>query len=62
MVKHIVVYTLKEGVDKDEAVKLTASKLEPWLAKFPDCSTWKSAAAMQVWTMPCIPSLRRLKM
>ena len=29
MVKHIVVYTLKEGVDKDEAVKLIASKLEP---------------------------------
>ena len=25
MVKHIVVYTLKEGVDKDEAVKLIAS-------------------------------------
>ena len=29
MVRHIVVYTLKEGVDKDEAVKLIASKLEP---------------------------------
>ena len=27
MVKHIVVYTLKEGVDKDAAVELIASKL-----------------------------------
>ena len=26
MVKHIVLYTLKEGVDKEEAVKLIASK------------------------------------
>ena len=33
MVKHIVVYTLKEGVDKDEAVKLIASKLEPLVGK-----------------------------
>ena len=29
MVKHIVVYTLKEGIDKDAAVELIASKLEP---------------------------------
>ncbi len=29
MVKHIVVYTLKEGIDKDAAVALIASKLEP---------------------------------
>ena len=35
MVKHIVVYTLKEGVDKDEAVKLIASKLEPLVGKIP---------------------------
>ena len=35
MVKHIVVYTLKEGVDKDEAVKLIASKLEPLAGKIP---------------------------
>ena len=27
MVKHIVLYTLKEGVDKTEAVKLIASVL-----------------------------------
>lgn len=35
MVKHIVLYTLKEGVDKDEAVKLIASKLEPLVGKIP---------------------------
>ena len=33
MVRHIVVYTLKEGVDKDEAVKLIASCLEPLVGK-----------------------------
>ena len=33
MVKHIVVYTLKEEYDKDEAVKLIASKLEPLVGR-----------------------------
>ena len=35
MVKHIVVYTIKEGFDKDEAVKLIASKLEPLVGQIP---------------------------
>ena len=35
MVKHIVLYTLKEGVDKEEAVKLIASVLEPLAGKIP---------------------------
>ncbi len=35
MVKHIVVYTLKEGVDKEEAVKLIASCLEPLVGVIP---------------------------
>ena len=35
MVKHIVIYTLKEGYDKDEAVRLIASKLEPLVGKIP---------------------------
>ena len=35
MVKHIVVYTLKEGVDKDAAVARIASKLEPLVGKIP---------------------------
>lgn len=35
MVKHIVVYTLKEGVDKDAAVALIASQLEPLVGQIP---------------------------
>lgn len=35
MVKHIVVYTLKENVDRDAAVALIASKLEPLVGKIP---------------------------
>ena len=35
MVKHIVLYTFKENVDKDEAVKLIASVLEPLVGKIP---------------------------
>ena len=35
MVKHIVLYTLKEGVDKAEAVKIVAASLEPLVGKIP---------------------------
>ena len=35
MVKHIVLYTFKEGVNKDDAVKLIASCLEPLVGKIP---------------------------
>ena len=35
MVKHIVLYTLKEGVDKKEAVELIRSVLEPLVGKIP---------------------------
>ena len=35
MVKHIVLYTLKEGIDKEDAVKLIASVLEPLVGKIP---------------------------
>ena len=35
MVKHIVLYTFKEGVEKTEAVKLIASVLEPLVGKIP---------------------------
>lgn len=35
MVKHIVLYTFQEGVDKDEAVKTVASVLEPLVGKIP---------------------------
>lgn len=35
MVKHIVLYNFKEGVDKDAAVELIASLLEPLVGKIP---------------------------
>ena len=35
MVEHIVLYTLKEDVNKDDAVKLIASVLEPLVGKIP---------------------------
>ena len=35
MVKHIVVYKLKEGVEKESAVKLIGSVLEPLVGKIP---------------------------
>ena len=35
MVKHIVLYTLKEGLDKDASVTFIASKLEPLVGKIP---------------------------
>ena len=35
MVKHIVLYTLAEGVDKEAAVELIASQLEPLVGKIP---------------------------
>ena len=35
MVKHIVVYKLKEDVDKEEAIKIVASVLEPLVGKIP---------------------------
>ena len=44
MVKHIVLYTLKEGVDKTEAVK-------PCIPSLKAGKRWK--------IMPCIPCIRR---
>ena len=35
MVKHIVLYTIKEGLNKDESVKFIASTLEPLVGKIP---------------------------
>ena len=35
MVKHIVLYTFKEDVNKEDAVKLIASVLEPLVGKIP---------------------------
>ena len=46
MIKHIVLYTLKEGVDKDEAVALIKSKLEPLVGKIPGLN-WMEINAAQ---------------
>ena len=35
MVKHIVLYTLKDGVDKAQAVAIIKSQLEPLVGKIP---------------------------
>ena len=35
MIKHIVIYTLKEDVNKDDAVKIIASVLEPLVGVIP---------------------------
>ena len=35
MIKHIVLYTLKEGVEKESTVKMIASVLEPLVGKIP---------------------------
>ncbi len=38
MVKHIVLYTLKEGVDKKEAVAIIKAQLEPLVGVIPGLS------------------------
>lgn len=35
MVKHIVLYTIKEGNDKEAAIKMIGSVLEPLVGKIP---------------------------
>ncbi len=47
MVKHIVVYKLKEGVDKNEAVQIIASVLEPLVGKIPGLLTMQIRACYQ---------------
>ena len=47
MVKHIVAYTLKEGVDKTASVKLIAGLLEPLVGKIPGLQAMESRACFQ---------------
>ena len=47
MVKHIVMYTLKEGVNKKEAVALIASCLEPLVGKIPGLTHMEVRRAYQ---------------
>lgn len=47
MVKHIVIYTLKEGVDKATAVETIRSALEPLVGKIPGLLHLEIRAAYQ---------------
>ena len=47
MVKHIVIYTLKEGVNKAEAVEIIRSVLEPLVGVIPGLTHMEIRAAYQ---------------
>ena len=47
MVKHIVVYTLKEGVNKPEAVEIIRSVLEPLVGVIPGLKHMEIRATYQ---------------
>ena len=47
MVKHIVVYTLNEGVDKTLAVQTVAEHLEPLVGKIPGLMKMEIRACFQ---------------
>ena len=47
MVKHIVIYTLKEGVNKAEAVEVIRSVLEPLVGVIPGLTHMEIRAAYQ---------------
>ena len=47
MVKHIVVYTLKEGVNKPEAIEIVRSQLHPLLGVIPGLKHMEIRATYQ---------------
>ena len=47
MVKHIVVYTLKEGVNKPEAIEIVRSQLEPLVGVIPGLTKMEIRRAYQ---------------
>ena len=47
MVKHIVAYTFKEGVDKDASVKLIGSLLEPLVGQIPGLQAMQIRSCFQ---------------
>ena len=58
MVKHIVLYTLREGVDKEAAVELIASQLEPLVGKIEGLNWMEINGLIRAaWTMPFILNL-----
>ena len=47
MVRHIVVYTLKEGVNKPEAIEIIRSQLEPLVGVIPGLKHMEIRATFQ---------------
>ena len=47
MIKHIVVYTLKEGVNKPEAIEIVRSQLEPLVGVIPGLTHMEIRATYQ---------------
>ena len=47
MVRHIVVYTLKEGVNKPEAIEIIRSQLEPLVGVIPGLKHMEIRATVQ---------------
>ena len=47
MIKHIVVYTLKEGVNKPEAIEIVRSPLEPLVGVIPGLTHMEIRATYQ---------------
>ena len=47
MVKHIVVYTLKEGVNKPETIEIIRSQLEPLVGVIPGLQVMQIRATYQ---------------
>ena len=47
MVKHIVLYTLKEGVNKEEAVSIIKAQLEPLVGVIPGLTHMEICMAYQ---------------
>ena len=47
MVKHIVVYTLKEGVNKPEAIEIIRAQLEPLVGVIPGLTHMEIRATYQ---------------
>ena len=47
MIKHIVVYTLKEGINKPEAIEIVRSQLEPLVGVIPGLTHMEIRATYQ---------------
>ncbi len=58
MVKHIVIYTLKEGVNKEDTIGMIASLLEPLVGKIPGLKHLEVRRVFQGgMDYACIPNL-----